>query len=311
VTTSSDAPFHWEPYPEPPHLPLPKEDVKPPASTQEYNPNQPDWRLQLPVTNNLLGQMCPDGGTCHHNCADSCFRVGSCGPLSGVFPNDDWPADVVRNPAPVCLPFLPPPLPQAWPATLPLAPEVSIGDLPNIPPPPLPPPPLYVINTPYPEPPTYVWDIATKQWIKHHPLPLHGLTPRKAPVLNRNNRGPYSLHDDDHEWDSSVNSAEACPVDEANILTSEVAGKPGMHKVALDIDLPAKLLPSSTPGHWHLYIDRELPWETYTKVLDALAEAGIIETGYARASKIRGYTSVRPPWLPKTEDERSNGGTSG
>lgn len=35
---------------------------------------------------------CPDGGVCHHWCADGpCFRVGSCGPLSGVFPGDQWP----------------------------------------------------------------------------------------------------------------------------------------------------------------------------------------------------------------------------
>jgi hypothetical protein len=38
---------------------------------------------------------CPDNGACHHGCADNnCFRVGSCSPLSGVFPNDEWPQDV-------------------------------------------------------------------------------------------------------------------------------------------------------------------------------------------------------------------------
>lgn len=40
--------------------------------------------------------QCPDGGTCHHHCGipafhGRCFRVESCGPLSGVYPNDDWP----------------------------------------------------------------------------------------------------------------------------------------------------------------------------------------------------------------------------
>lgn len=38
---------------------------------------------------------CPDGGTCHHACTRSCFRVDWSGPLSGVYPNDEWPADVV------------------------------------------------------------------------------------------------------------------------------------------------------------------------------------------------------------------------
>jgi len=38
------------------------------------------------------GGQCPDGGTCHHGCHDSeCFRVSNCGPLSGVYPNDEWP----------------------------------------------------------------------------------------------------------------------------------------------------------------------------------------------------------------------------
>jgi hypothetical protein len=40
--------------------------------------------------------QCPDGGTCHHRCADGgCFRVETCGPLSGVYPGDRWPEAVV------------------------------------------------------------------------------------------------------------------------------------------------------------------------------------------------------------------------
>lgn len=40
--------------------------------------------------------ICPDGGTCHHTCAIDalCFRVETCGPLSGVYPNDEWPRGV-------------------------------------------------------------------------------------------------------------------------------------------------------------------------------------------------------------------------
>jgi hypothetical protein len=40
---------------------------------------------------------CPDGGTCHHECGESCFRVQSCGPLSGVYPGDTWPVDIQRD----------------------------------------------------------------------------------------------------------------------------------------------------------------------------------------------------------------------
>jgi hypothetical protein len=39
---------------------------------------------------------CPDGGTCHHGCIAVCFRVRHASPLSGVFPDDTWPAEVMR-----------------------------------------------------------------------------------------------------------------------------------------------------------------------------------------------------------------------
>lgn len=39
---------------------------------------------------------CPDGGCCHHFCAEgNCFRVGCCGPLSNTYPNNTWPEDLV------------------------------------------------------------------------------------------------------------------------------------------------------------------------------------------------------------------------
>lgn len=85
---------------------------------------------------------------------------------------------------------------------------------------------------------------------------------------------------------------------EANLLTSKVAGTE-MHKPVLDIDLPAKLLPSSTPGHFHLLIDQEVSWEAYLHLLDALVVAGLIEPGYANASRERGYTAIRLPWVRK------------
>lgn len=38
---------------------------------------------------------CPDNGTCHHGlicmAEQRCFRTVCCEPLSGVFPNDEWP----------------------------------------------------------------------------------------------------------------------------------------------------------------------------------------------------------------------------
>lgn len=41
-------------------------------------------------------RRCPDDGRCWHNCGEgSCWRVSACGPLSGVFPRNEWPDEIV------------------------------------------------------------------------------------------------------------------------------------------------------------------------------------------------------------------------
>lgn len=44
----------------------------------------------------VRGDRCPDSGYCHHNCERACFRVLCASPLSGTFPNDEWPEGVKR-----------------------------------------------------------------------------------------------------------------------------------------------------------------------------------------------------------------------
>jgi hypothetical protein len=39
-------------------------------------------------------RRCPDAGRCHHGCTWGCWRVGNCGPSSGVYEDDEWPVDV-------------------------------------------------------------------------------------------------------------------------------------------------------------------------------------------------------------------------
>lgn len=72
-----------------------------------------------------------------------------------------------------------------------------------------------------------------------------------------------------------------------------------MHRPVLDIDIPIKVVPSSTPGHSHLFIDIAMSWGDYEKLLWALAAAGIVEEGYVHASVRRGHTSVRLPHVRK------------
>lgn len=33
---------------------------------------------------------CKDGGTCHHDCRDGCFREKNCVPFSGSGLDDNW-----------------------------------------------------------------------------------------------------------------------------------------------------------------------------------------------------------------------------
>src|SRR5256885_2546643 len=71
------------------------------------------------------------------------------------------------------------------------------------------------------------------------------------------------------------------------------------HLPVIDIDLPVYAVPSTTPGHSHLYIDKLLVWDDYVKLLLVLADVGIVEPGFVSASESRGFTSVRLPWVRK------------
>lgn len=91
------------------------------------------------------------------------------------------------------------------------------------------------------------------------------------------------------------------PFVESNVVSSEIADGPnrGQHTLALDLDVPAVLVPSSTPGHSHLYIDVPMQWTQLEDVLTALAKAGVIEPGFAHFSIQRKFTCLRMPWVRK------------
>jgi len=84
----------------------------------------------------------------------------------------------------------------------------------------------------------------------------------------------------------------------AVLVSSELEGS-DLHAPALDIDLPARLIPSSTEGHHHLYIDVEMTWDEYERLLTVLADVGIIQPGYCRASAERKGTYLRLPHVQK------------
>lgn len=86
---------------------------------------------------------------------------------------------------------------------------------------------------------------------------------------------------------------------EPNCIGSALADGSGMHAPALDIDWPCQLIESSTPGHFHLYIDKPLTWAHYVKLLTVMAEVGLLEEGYVGASLRDGATILRRPGVKK------------
>lgn len=69
--------------------------------------------------------------------------------------------------------------------------------------------------------------------------------------------------------------------------------------VTLTLTARAFVVPSTTPGHGHLYVDHAMPWENYQKLLNNLVDYGVLEPGYVGASEERGWTCVRLPWVRK------------
>lgn len=91
-----------------------------------------------------------------------------------------------------------------------------------------------------------------------------------------------------------VNQAEVADWDEANLISSRLEN--GRHAPVLDLDYAAKLVPSRTLGHYHLYLDGlQLPWWRYRVVLRVLAWAGIVEPGWVKSAIAHGGSQVRLP----------------
>lgn len=127
------------------------------------------------------------------------------------------------------------------------------------------------------------------------------VNPFPGQVIRDVNFGPATWYEENvGEYRPSVPSP-----DYGTVVTSEVANREtwgpieDLHKPVLDIDLPVIVLPSSTEGHNHLFIDKELTWAQYVKLLDVLVEVGIVEEGFRGASVARKHTAVRLPWIKK------------
>ena len=107
----------------------------------------------------------------------------------------------------------------------------------------------------------------------------------------------YRVDPGDHE---TPEIRRLAPLEEADVISSEIDAD--RHAPCIDIDVPARFIPSSSPGHGHLYFDVEMTWEQYLAILTALADAGVVEQGYLNASTLRKGTHLRLPWVRKPAD---------
>jgi hypothetical protein len=148
--------------------------------------------------------------------------------------------------------------------------------------------------------------VSAADWLADAPAGLVDLMRRMTWHHKVNWNAPDYAEDGDHDSREVVDQLEA-----AEALSSQTGTSPMLdlatltttdepkHMLAIDVDVPAWLLPSSTPGHSHLYVDLAISEGPLWAFLDAAAAIGLVEEGYVSACKSRGMTSLRAPWVRK------------
>ena len=120
-------------------------------------------------------------------------------------------------------------------------------------------------------------------------------------MINFNDRNTRFSLLDGYIGEKEKGKNSLAPLGDSNIICSDMVDHDGLHMPVIDLDVPAYLLPSSTKGHSHLYIDVPVSADKYMELLHLLADMGIVERGYANVSEKKGYSSVRLPWVKKID----------
>lgn len=88
---------------------------------------------------------------------------------------------------------------------------------------------------------------------------------------------------------------------DANVVSSHIVGS-RQHAPILDLDFEHAYVPSTTPGHGHLYLRPTSRWRMFV-MLWGLYVGGQIEKGFFLWSLRRGGTFVRRPGVAKSAEE--------
>lgn len=102
---------------------------------------------------------------------------------------------------------------------------------------------------------------------------------------------------DTDTYNSGRKKIAEADLDRANLVSSELPN--GLHAPVIDLDFEVHLLPSSTPGKYHLYIDKHITWEQYESLLTGFYMAGLIEAGWYNNALQDKRTYLRLPHVKK------------
>lgn len=80
------------------------------------------------------------------------------------------------------------------------------------------------------------------------------------------------------------NALVACGFASRRAVKYWLMGRVSPAKVFLPFTVPVRLVRSRSPGHHHLYIDRQTSWSRYRQLLCALGKAGVIGEDFLQLS---------------------------
>lgn len=107
----------------------------------------------------------------------------------------------------------------------------------------------------------------------------------------------------EESWQDLHESERVEDLDEANVISSKWYdsgnGRLVLHKLFLDLDVEHLYVPSSTPGHGHLYLNVDLNPDQLEGLMATLVRFGIVSKGSLRQVRSRGASTLRLPWIKK------------
>ena len=82
----------------------------------------------------------------------------------------------------------------------------------------------------------------------------------------------------------------------------------GLHKLVLDLDFECRLVPSSSPGCYHLYLDGlDLRADQAGNLVRAMMRNGMLEPGFAKTMAHDGRVCVRTTYTKKFRPKPAKG----